>query len=152
MTPELGPRIRHEQVEVLFRQARVTFIPNLIAGPCIVYVMWGDVGHGVLAAWLSALYAVTAMRSLLVWLHDRRSRLPAENDRWGWYLAAVNAVSGSMWGVAGFAFIGDSHALGEAFVVVTIAAMTAGAVSSLAAFFPAYLVFAVPCVGPLIVR
>jgi len=152
MTPEATGAIRNEQVEVLFRQARIVFLPNLVAVPAIVYALFGDLGHAELLAWGAAMYAVTAARALLVAVHARRHPGGPANLRWAWALAAMNSVSGAGWGAAGFLFVAESQPLSQAFVIVTIAAMTSGAVSSLAAFLPAYLAFAIPCVAPLIAR
>ena len=152
MTADSTAAVRDEQVEVLFRQARITFVPNLVAVPAIVYLLYAEVPHVDLLAWGAAMYAVTAARALLVWLHGRRPREPRANLRWATALVAANSVSGSGWGAAGFFFVTGSAALSQAFVIVTIAAMTSGAVSSLSALLPAYVAFAVPCVGPLIVR
>ncbi len=152
MTPEPARAIRNQQVEVLFRQARITFLPNLVAVPAIVYALFDDLGHGELLAWGAGMYAVTAARALLVALHARRRPEGLANLRWAWALAAMNSLSGAGWGAAGFLFVAESRPLSQAFVIVTIAAMTSGAVSSLAAFLPAYLAFAIPCVAPLIAR
>jgi signal transduction histidine kinase len=152
MTRELADEVRDEQIKVLYRQARVVFIPNVVAGPAIVYVLWDQIPAAWLLAWWAALYLVTGARAVMVWVHGRRARSLAENRRWGWNLAGINALSGAMWGVAGFFFISDAEPLSQAFVIVTLAAMTAGAVSSLSAFLPAYVMFAIPCVAPLIAR
>ena len=152
MAPDIAAQIREEQVKVLYRQARVVFVPNMIACPAIVYVLWNALPHGALLAWLGAMYVVTAARALLVWLHGRRERSQEDNRRWGWALAAMNMVSGSGWGTAGYFFVGYSDPLGQAFVIVTLAAMASGAVGSLSAFFPAYAMFAIACVSPLIAR
>ena len=152
MTRDFAEAVRDEQIEVLYRQCRVVFVPNVVATPAIMYVLWDQLPQAWLLAWGAAVYLVTGVRALLVWLHGRRARNPAENRRWGWKLAGMNALSGAMWGVAGFLFISGAQPLAQAFVIVTLAAMTAGAVSSLSAFLPAYVMFAVPCVGPLVVR
>ena len=152
MTPDIAAHIRDEQIKVLYRQARVVFVPNVLACPAIAYVLWNALPHGALLAWVAAMYLVTGARALLVWIYARGARTIEENRRWGWALAAMNMVSGAGWGAAGFFFVGYSDPLGQAFVIVTLAAMAAGAVGSLSAFFPAYALFAIACVGPLIAR
>jgi signal transduction histidine kinase len=152
VTPDIAAHIRDEQVRVLYRQARVVFIPNVVATPAIVYVLWSALPHVALLSWLAAMYLVTALRAFLVWMYGRVPREGEENRRWGWALAAMNMVSGAGWGAAGFYFVGYSDPLSQAFVIVTLAAMASGGVGSLSAFFPAYAMFAIACVGPLIAR
>jgi two-component system, sensor histidine kinase len=152
MSRDFAAEVRNEQIEVLFRQARIVFLPNLVASPAVALALWDELPHGQLLAWATAMYAITAARSLFVWMHGRRP-LPIEpNLRWGWALGALNAASGALWGAAGFFFFHDASPLGQAFLAVCLAAMTSGAVSSLSAFRPAYVMFALPCAVPLIVR
>ena len=40
MPRDLAGEITGEQIKVLYRQARVVFIPNAIATPIIMYVLW----------------------------------------------------------------------------------------------------------------
>jgi two-component system, sensor histidine kinase len=152
MTRELADEVRNEQIKVLYRQGGVAIASNVVAPPAVLYALWGQLPHGLLLAWGAGMYLVTGARALLVWLHRRRARAPHENRRWVWYLAAFTALSGAGWGLAGFLFISGAEPLSQAFVIVTMAAMTAGAVSSLSAFLPAYVMFVIPCVGALIAR
>ena len=152
MASDFGAQVRNQQIEVLFRQARIVFLPNLIAAPAVALALWDALPHAALTAWVATMYAVTAARSALVWMHERRSHAIESIRRWGWTLAAMNLGSGALWGVAGFFFFHDAAPLGQAFVAVCLAAMTSGAVSSLSAFLPAYVMFAVPAASPLIVR
>ncbi len=152
MSSSFDAAVRNQQIEVLFRQARIVFLPNMIAAPAVAIALWDSLPHVALLAWVAAMYAVTAARSVLVWMHERAALTIEQNRRWGWTLAAMNAASGTLWGTAGFSFFSDASPLGQAFLAVCLAAMTSGAVTSLAAFLPAYVMFAVPCVSPLVVR
>jgi two-component system, sensor histidine kinase len=152
MKGEYAAEIRDEQLKALFRQARVALLPNLAAAPAIAYVLWGQVPVAALLAWVAGVYAVSGSRATLVWLYGKRNLSFDENRRWGWALAAFNGLSGTMWGLAAFFFLGPASPLSQAFLIVTIAAMTAGAVSSLSAFLPAFVMFAVPCITLLIAR
>jgi len=152
MSSSFDPAVRNQQIEVLFRQARIVFLPNMIASPAVAIALWDSLPHAALLAWVAAMYAITATRSVLVWMHERAALTIERNRRWGWTLAGMNAASGMLWGTAGFFFFSDASPLGQAFLAVCLAAMTSGAVSSLAAFLPAYVVFAVPCATPLVVR
>src|ERR1700760_3738737 len=100
MTPETAAAIRNEQVEVLYRQARITFVPNLVAVPALVYALSGELAARPLYGWALAMYAVTALRVLLVGWHSRAPRGHAQNRRWARALAGVNALSGAGWGFA----------------------------------------------------
>jgi two-component system, sensor histidine kinase len=152
MTRDFANEVRDEQFKVLFRQARVVFLPNLVAAPAVVYVLWSEIEATQLLAWWAAVYLVTGARALLVWRFGRRQRGLSENRDWAWALAAANAVSGSLWGAAAFLFLGDADPVSQAFLIVTIAAMAAGAVGPLSPYLPVYVTFVVPCVAPLIAR
>ena len=45
MTRDFAYEVRDEQIKVLFRQARVVFLPNLVAAPAVVYVLWPEIAH-----------------------------------------------------------------------------------------------------------
>jgi signal transduction histidine kinase/ActR/RegA family two-component response regulator len=152
MTPETAAAVRTEQLEVLYRQARVAFVPNLLAVPALVYALYGDVAPAKLLAWGAFMYLVTGGRAFLVWLHAHRRRDRRVDERWFWPLATGNAMSGAGWGAAAWLFIAGTPPLAQAFVIVNIAAMTAGAVSALATSSLSYTAFAVPCLTPLIAR
>lgn len=152
MTRDFAEEIRDEQIRILYRQARVVFLPNLVAAPAVAYVLWSQVPQAQLLAWAAAVYLLTGGRALLVWLHGRRPRGMQDSRGWGRSLVAANGISGVLWGIAAFFFFAGVEPLSQAFLIVTVAAMTAGAVGSLSAYFPAYVIFAIPCVVPLIAR
>src|SRR5260221_5822193 len=144
--------IRDEQVRQLYRQSRTVFLPNLVAMPAIVYALWDAFPHSVLLGWGAALYFVTAVRALAVWLGGRSGRKGPERLSRGWLLAVLNLVSGSVWGVGAFLVVGQADPLAQAFFIIMLAAMVAGAGAFFSPFYPGHAAFALPGVGPGVLR
>jgi signal transduction histidine kinase len=149
---DFAVEVRDEQIKLLYRHARFVFLPPLIATPALAYVLWDQIPQAQLLAWGAALYLVAGARAALVWIYARRSVTMESNIRWGWALAALSSLVGALWGTAGFSFFNPAEPLSLAFLATVIAAMTAGAVTSLASFLPAYMMFAIPCVTPFMAR
>jgi signal transduction histidine kinase/CheY-like chemotaxis protein len=149
---DFAAEIREQQIKLLYRHARLVFLPPLLTAPALVYVLWSHARGAQLLAWIAILYVATAARATVVWMYGRRAVPKDDSPRWGWTMAALCSLNGVIWGAAGFLFFDPTGPLSLAFLAAVIAAMIAGAVNSFSPFLPAYVLFAIPCLVPFIAR
>ncbi len=150
------PDTRHrliyaEQVRLLYAKAPMAIAANLINAPIVVLVLWNEVRHASLIAWLTYMIMLSMGR---VWLtyEYRRAGPSVENSRWcAAYLAGI-ALSGIGWGSIGVFLFPEASVPHQALVAFVLAGMTAGAVAACSAMIVGFLLFAVPALVPLIIQ
>ena len=115
-------------------------------------IVWPDVAHARQLTWMAVIATMAAVRLMLRAVYRRRPRTTAEMPRWTrlWMLGALG--NGLAWGsMALYAYPHDSLSAQMLQTIVLAAAVgVAGSIS--ASHPPSYFAFALPTVGPLIVR
>jgi diguanylate cyclase (GGDEF)-like protein/PAS domain S-box-containing protein len=139
--------IRGEQVELIYTQAPVALATALVVALLITAGLWNVTAHLPLIAWLGIQCAQTVLRTVLILLYRYTS--PASrrsNPRWAlWYLAGT-LVSGIIWGCLGL-FIEFTWPIEHQFLILMgLAAIMAGAISSYAAIMAVYVAFLFPVI------
>jgi two-component system cell cycle sensor histidine kinase PleC len=143
-------RILAEQMNLL---AQSTFVAPVNAiNAAVVAAVLSD-GFPVVARiiWVGAATIVVALRMELRRRHRRAADADRDADYWARRFVAGSAASGLLWGVlaAGLPLFGQPRDF--VFVTLVIAGMTAGALTSSAAYFPAYLGYLLTAGPPLAV-
>jgi two-component system, sensor histidine kinase len=144
------PRIRADQVGLLFRNNPVVLVSNFVFAPPVVAALWHVVDKTTLVAWLAALYATTAARGALWLAHRRRPPLPEQAGRWENLFILGVFVSGCLWGAAGTWTFAPEELAYELFIILVLAGFCAGAVISLGARLWAANAFVLPALLPFI--
>jgi signal transduction histidine kinase len=148
-------RILTEKLELLYRN-KIAILTNLVIAGVVASLLSDAYPHPVLAAWLGAVALVCVAR---LWLERSFVRTPIEQRCTrcaAWRFAVGALAAGSLWGILclGLPVWGDESNF--AVLAVTAAGMTAGAVSTIAVYYPAYLGFsfgfAVPLTGVTIIH
>jgi diguanylate cyclase (GGDEF)-like protein/PAS domain S-box-containing protein len=153
--PQADPHeaeIKTEQIRLLYRQLPTALATSAISGCAVVFVLWQQVPHALLIAWLLLLALLTLGR---VWLMQRYFQLdppPAEAATWGHAFVFAVGLSGLLWGAAGILPFREPSLLHEVFLAFIIAGLAAGAMSTLSSFRGAYFAFLLPAILPLAVR
>lgn len=142
--------VLREQTKLLFEHLPFVLIGVLASATGFTAVLWSKGQNEPLAAWLFAVYLLTAVR----WVTRKHFLDLGSNFEPGkWINVAIRltAASGVLWGVAGAVFFST-----EPLVLMTLSiflcAMVAGAVSSHACHTPAYIAFALPAALPFVAR
>ncbi|MBT5414629.1 MAG: HAMP domain-containing histidine kinase [Rhodospirillaceae bacterium] len=139
-----------EQTRLLYRSWYGQFA-NLINPAILVVILYDALPHFLLFGWWLALAAVTAWRIALVFGYRRASAGPGDAPNWAKRYAFGAGLSGALWGLSSGAVFYTSAALLHGVIAFVLAGMTAGAVAISSAYFPAFVAFAVPAVGMLVV-
>jgi len=143
--------VLEERVALLYRHVPSGIAANLATVLVLAGLLWGHVPAAWLLAWLAAMLLQALSRALCLRQYRRRAPAPVEAGRWGWLLAGLHAIGGCLWGVAGFAFFKSDPAT-QVFLTMVLAGAVTASVGSLAAFYPAYLFFAVAAILPFTLR
>jgi diguanylate cyclase (GGDEF)-like protein/PAS domain S-box-containing protein len=139
--------IRSEQVELIYTQAPVALGTALVVALLVTAGLWNVTAHLPLIVWLGIQCVQTFLRTVLILFYRYTS--PASrraNPRWAqWYLAGA-LVSGIIWGCLGL-LIDFSWPIEYQFLIlIGLAAIMAGAISSYAAIMPVYVAFLFPAI------
>ena len=145
-----GINIRLEQARIIYSAVPLSLAAILINSSILSVVFWDIVPHHVNLSWLSATYAISLYRWVILKQFNAASDASRKDDRWRIAFGLGVVSSGAVWGAASvFLFPYDSmlHQLLLAFV---IAGMSAGAVTTLSAIYGFCVAFLVLTLGPLI--
>jgi signal transduction histidine kinase/CheY-like chemotaxis protein len=152
LVDNLAQDILAARVKALHDNLRFVLIANVVAATLIGPAQAMRSGGLLVLIWWGALVGLTLLRA--VGWHWAISRLDHPGHVKAIYRQFLfgSAASGCLWGLLGL--IGyDFDAPREIILIVlALSGMTAGAVSSLSAFFEIYAVYAIPTMMPLLIR
>lgn len=134
-------RVRAEQVSAVFQTLPVSFFTILVNSTIAAWVLRLEVAPAPLAAWYAATWLMVALRAWSLWRFRRAAPGPREVPRWERVAVAGAWLSGTVWGAAAVLVWPAGSLVHQTFLVVLLAGMTAGAVSSLGSLIPAALGF-----------
>ncbi|MCK4939113.1 MAG: PAS domain S-box protein, partial [Rhodospirillaceae bacterium] len=150
LTQELREQVRQACLEVLHKNARPTLVVNVLVSVVAAIVIWLESSSVLVFYWLGVNLLVNGLRFIIVLMFPKSGAKPSEYRQWSRYYGIGAAVGGAVWGAAAIAFmVPDIYAL-DAFIIICIMGMIAGAASSLAPHFPTFIAFSAPALLPLI--
>jgi hypothetical protein len=153
--PASGERerlVRAEQVTLLYAKAPVVIVATLVNAPLLAFILWDEIRHAVLVAWLMYMVTLSLGRAWLTHEYWRRPPSPIKDSQWGTgYLAGI-ALAGLGWGSVGVFLFPDASLPHQLFVAFVLAGMTAGSVAAYSSMLAGFLLFAVPTLLPLALR
>ena len=117
-----------------------------------VLLLWQEVARDPLLLWGGYAFVLTAGRLYFLSRYRRAAPTGAALLRWGRYFTGGTALSTPLWCAAPFVLFVPGEAHTNAFVVVLICGMMAGASFSLSVLRPAFDVFVLPVGGVLLAR
>lgn len=149
----MAERVRVGQFSALNRQGRITNATSPCVAAVVGLVMWPEVGLGPVAQWLSLIVLASIIRAVV---HHRFSlsqqTLTAISDATKWTFLAAIFLSGLAWGGGILLLFPEGSPSLQAFLIVVVLGMGAGATASFAPYFPALAVYAVPLTVPISVK
>ena len=145
-------RVARDLVAGLYRQGVMASLVSVVLGAVIIGVMWARIPHATLAVWYTLVLANQVVRIVLMRAFDRVRSTDFDSAPWlrhyTWTMAAGSALFGS---VAVVMFpAGD--ALGQAFLMVMVFGLAAGAMSAHAYYRPALVAHVLLMLLPMILR
>ena len=141
-------RVLNAQLRILYQG--VFAIPaNLVVAGVVASLLSGTFPASLLVAWCTAMVALSVLRWRLHRRFTRAVQLGSGGTRWGPYFAMGSLASGALWGALclGLPLYGTP----ENFVLLTLTAagLTAGALTTIASYYPAYVLYTCSFTWPL---
>lgn len=141
-----------EQVRLLYERLSQPVVSSLLAACLLVAAMWPIVTHGYLLGWLSALLLISGARLVLARHYHRQPEAHRGRRRWLFRFALSTGLSGLIWGVAGALMFTSEHSGQLAVLIVVLAGVSAGGITTLSAVAWIAPLFVVPTLLPLLVQ
>ncbi len=140
--------IKQQQIAMLASHLLPVLIINALVAAVMLFGLWGLFPLQSLIIWIVLLYLVLFMRGFVLRQYQK-SAPDTYFPHWGLVFALGSGLSGTLWGMTGVVFY-LPDALGyQLFILVILTGMSAGAISTLTAYLPAFYAFVVPAMLPI---
>lgn len=152
MTPKEAPaQERAEQVSILYQQAPLLFLANLLVFSIAAWTFWDGANKRFIAGWWIFQSLLNALRWLLV-RSQRRWWRPVHAPAWAWAFATGTFVYGLAWSALAGAVFDPVNIRPLLFVCVFITGIVAASIATLPWHFPSFLAFMLASLTPLMLR
>ncbi|MEK6605407.1 MAG: hypothetical protein AABY77_05915, partial [Nitrospirota bacterium] len=139
-------------MKLLYTKAPMALTATLVNAPILVFILWDEIRHAILVAWLLYMITLSLSRAWLTHEYWRRPPSPIKDSHWGaWHLSGI-ALAGLGWGSVGVFLFPDASLPHQLFLAFVLAGMTAGSVAACSSMLAGFLLFAVPALLPLTIR
>jgi diguanylate cyclase (GGDEF)-like protein/PAS domain S-box-containing protein len=138
--------IPEAQTELIYTQAPVALGTALAVAALISLGLWGVADHSQLLLWFVLQFLQTAVRTLLIIGYRHAGNDARQNSRWAYLYLAGALVSGIIWGSLGLLIDFSWPVEYPILVIMGLAGILAGAISSYAVVMPVYIAFMVPAI------
>jgi diguanylate cyclase (GGDEF)-like protein/PAS domain S-box-containing protein len=138
------PDFHAEQTALVYTQAPVALLTALVVAALLAAGLWGVVDHGMLMLWLGLQAIQTIFRAVLVHRYNSCDDAGRSDRRWARLYLLGTLVSGAVWGCIGLFMGPDMPVFQQVLVIMGLAAVLAGAISSYAVLMPVYIAFMAP--------
>jgi diguanylate cyclase (GGDEF)-like protein/PAS domain S-box-containing protein len=141
-----GVDIPVAQIDLVYTQAPVALATALAAAALISLGLWGVADHTQLLLWFSLQLLQTTVRTFLVINYRRAGNDVRRKPRWA-HLYLIGALfSGVIWGCLGLLIDFSWPVEYPILVIMGLAGILAGAISSYAVVMPVYIAFMAPAI------
>jgi hypothetical protein len=93
--------VLEEQSRALYAKGGIALVANLVNSLILVVALWNAVSHRRALVWLLAMYAMVALRFVLLHRHNTARDRPYRARLWAGLWTGTTAVTGATWGAAG---------------------------------------------------
>jgi diguanylate cyclase (GGDEF)-like protein/PAS domain S-box-containing protein len=135
-----------QQVELVYTQAPVAVGAAFLLAVLVTLGLWNVVEHFYLLLWSGAQAIQTVARLWLVYQYRRAPVAQRKDARWAVLFLTGTLLSGIVWGCIGLLFQFSWPVAYQMLVLMSLAGVLAGAISSYAAILSVYVAFMVPAI------
>jgi two-component system cell cycle sensor histidine kinase/response regulator CckA len=141
-----------EKTRQIYSHLPAVFFASIVNAIILSYILWNEVPHQKLNAWLAAVLAVTLLRQLSFQAYNKSENKEAAPHRWiSRYLAGL-FLSGLLWGSAGILIFPEPSVSHQIFIAFVLGGMVAGSIASTSILRFGFYLFSIPALLPIIVR
>ena len=144
--------MRRELMNVLYASTPIVLATNAVNAALITVVFAGTIAPPFLFAWFGLMMTLIVVRGVLWNWHRTAGGCAAFVQRWERMAVLGSAMSGLLWGAAGFFFFSSADEAHRIVLSFILGGMGAGAVTALAPHLCAFYAFLGLAVLPLAVR
>jgi len=141
-----GADIPAEQLELVYTQAPIALGTGLAVAALISLGLWGIAEHAQLLLWFCLQLLQTTVRFFLVIYYRRSENKLRKNPRWAHLYVAGALFSGVVWGCLGLLIDFSWPIEYPILIIMGLAGILAGAITSYAVVLPVYIAFMVPAI------
>ena len=143
--------VRAEQLRARLKLYPLMWLGQMLAEPFFVWLMWDVASHQHLMLWLGCVYLLH-LAEIVSWLNYRKeTHTVAECRDWSRQFISFGLVIGMMWGV-GTLFFFPQELLSQVLLICVMLGLAAGATTINAMHPPAFYVYLLGLMMPLIFR
>ena len=128
---DLAKRVRHEQVQLLYRQAPPALGISVLVAGVVAYVLWDVSDRELLVTWVAMLVTLSLLR--LAMLVAYRRSASRDHPRWERLFVVSLVATGLVWGFGGMLLMPADSRAHQAVVYFFLMGMAGGAVASYSA-------------------
>ena len=144
--PGSGTNISAAQIDLVYTQAPVALASALAVAALMCLGLWGVADHGQLLLWFSLQLLQTTLRAFLVIRYRRAENEIRQHPRWSYLYLGGALFSGIIWGCLGLLINFSWPVEYPILMIMGLAGILAGAISSYAVVMPVYIAFMVPAI------
>ncbi len=142
-------QVREGLARLLFENAKLALITNLVNGTVWVLAVWGEYGHTLPLIWFACLAGVAALREWVATVYRRTRPTGKALERLVDIYTVGTLGAGVAWAVAGILLINTHDPALQALSGFLMGGLAAGALATSAPHLPAYYAFALPMLVPV---
>jgi signal transduction histidine kinase/CheY-like chemotaxis protein len=149
----LAERVKREQIRALYEELPFSALGMTIGGLIVVAGLWqASFPRALMIAWLALIVANQSWRLLLYRRFQRADRATIDTGAWArrWALGAF--YSGLTWGSSALFMFDPASPTNQAYLVVCLIGVTAGALALVTIELRSLFLFVVPTLAPITVR
>ena len=139
-----GGQILSEQLKLLYANANLGVLVNIVAATILAGLQWGIISHPVVIGWWLYITLVSIARFSIARRYWQASPGPRDIARWRNIFTTGVAFAGAGWGAAGVLLYSPAHINSQVFLIFVLGGMMLGASSVLAPRPEAFLTFLIP--------
>jgi signal transduction histidine kinase/CheY-like chemotaxis protein len=141
--------IRAEQIRARINSYPLMLVSELLLAPLLVMLAWDKIAHGVLEAWLVAVYCAHIIE-FYFWRRRRlKTKTVIQNQDWDILFRRLTALAAFTWGSAGvLMFVPDDLAY-QALLICVVMGLSAGAATSNPFHPPSMFIYQAGIILPL---
>jgi len=139
-----GEQILSEQLKLLYANANLGVLVNIVAATILAGLQWGIISQPVVIGWWLYITLVSIARFSIARRYWQASPGPEDIARWRNIFTTGVAFAGAGWGAAGVLLYSPAHINSQVFLIFVLGGMMLGASSVLAPRPEAFLTFLIP--------
>lgn len=144
----LEQRLLHAQTKLVYQQAGPSLIAAMASVVFYVYVLHDSAPPFWLGLWTAASFLVYGLRFMLTRAFTQASTVVQMAHRWDRWFLIGTLISGALWGITGTLLLPEDSIAHQAFLVVGVTGLGAGAAVSYAALRNIPPSFIIPALLP----